>query len=280
MLQVLAAAALWAVSGVVARGLFQRSVDPVHLVQVRMIVGGAALVPLILARRTGSLPRGTLPGVAAYALGLAAVQLTYFEAVAEAGVATAIFLQYTSPLMVSAWEAVRTRRVPPPALSAALFAATAGSALLVLSGRSASVSPAGLAWGIGAAVTMAVSTLIAGRMRRRGVAATALLGYGLLAGSLVFVPVRAPWTALATVAPADVPYFLYVAVFATAVPFTLYAAALAVLPGGVAMLLAMLEPVAAAALAWVALGERLSAVQLAGGALILAAITLATRAER
>lgn len=276
----LSAAVLWAVSGVVARSLFQRAVDPVHLVQVRMVLGGLALLPLVLRRGAAIPPLRALPGLAAYALGLTAVQLTYFEAVAAAGVATAIFLQYTSPLIVSAWEAVRARRVPSPSLCAALLAGTAGSALLVLPARSGALSPAGLAWGVASAVAMAANTVLAGRQRRRGVGATPLLAFGLLAGSLLFLPVRTPWSALAAIPRPDLPYFLYVAVFATAVPFTLYAAALAVLPGSVAMLLAMLEPVCAATLAWVALGDALSGVQLAGGAFILVAVALAARAER
>jgi drug/metabolite transporter (DMT)-like permease len=99
-------------------------------------------------------------------------------------------------------------------------------------------------------------------------------------GSFAFAPLRAPWTALAMVSAANWPYFAYIAIFATAVPFTLYAAALVALPGSVAMLLAMLEPVLAAGLAWAVLGEALSPVQLAGGALILAAIALTARTHQ
>ncbi|GEJ59427.1 DMT family transporter [Anaeromyxobacter diazotrophicus] len=281
VLQVLTAAALWGVNGVVARALFQRAVDPGHLVQVRMLVGGLALVPLALARGVapGAFAPRRLPALALYALLLAAVQLTYFQAIAAAGVAVAIFLQYTAPLLVAAFEAVRARRLPSPLVAAALATASAGSALLVLPGGGVRVPAAGLAWGLGAAFAFASATVTAGELRRGGLGAIPLLAVGLTLGSLVFVPVRTPWQALASIPPADVPYFLYVALLASALPFTLYAAALAVLPGSVAMLLAMLEPVLAAALAWVALGEALSPLQLAGGALILGAIALAARVK-
>jgi drug/metabolite transporter (DMT)-like permease len=275
--KVLAAATLWAVNGVVARGLFQRAVDPGHLVQVRMVVGGLALLGVAVARGTGHVPRAALPMVGVYAVTLAAVQLTYFEAIASTGVATAIFLQYTSPLVVAAWESARARRLPPPALLSAMAMASVGSALLVLPARSGAVSVAGLAWGLSSSLAMAAATLVAVDLRRRGVRSIPLLAYGLVLGSLMFVPIRWPWTALATIPPADVPYFLYVAILATAVPFTLYASALARLSGSVAMLLAMLEPVLAAALAWIALGESLSPAQLAGGVFILAAIAVAAR---
>jgi len=279
--QVLAAAALWGVNGVVARALFKRAVDPSHLVQVRMLVGGLALLPLALTRRGGAstiLPR-QLPGIALYALLLAAVQLSYFQAIAAAGVAVAIFLQYTAPLLVAAFEAVRARRLPSPRIAAALATATAGSALLVLPGGGVRVPAAGLLWGIGASFAFASATLTAGELRRGGLGATPLLALGLTLGSLAFIPLRTPWQALATIPAADLPYFVYVAVLATALPFTLYATALSALPGSVALLLAMLEPVLAAALAWVTLGEALSAAQLAGGALILGAIAIAARAQ-
>lgn len=275
--QVLLAAALWGVNGVVAQGLFRRAVDPSHLVQVRMLVGGLALLPLAL--RVARPPPRLWPGLAAYSALLAAVQLTYFEAIAASSVAVAIFLQYTAPLLVAAWEAARARRLPPWPLRIALGVAVAGSALLVLPGGGARVPPAGLAWGMAAALAFATATVVAGALRRRGVGATPLLAYGLVLGSLAFVPVRTPWGALAGVPPGGWPYFLYVAILATAVPFTLYASALAWLRGSVAMLLAMLEPVLAAALAWVALGEALAPLQLAGGALILFAIALAARAR-
>lgn len=275
----LGAATLWGVSGVVARSLFQRSVDPTHLVQVRMLLGGLALLPVAFARHGGGLSARSLPSMAVYALVLTAVQLTYFEAIAAAGVAVAMFLQYTSPFLVAAWESARSRRLPSGTTLAAMSLAVAGSASLVLPGSGAHVPLRGFVWGIGSALSFAGATVVAGGLRRSGVPATTLLATGLAAGSLAFVPLRTPWRALATIAAPDWPYFIYVAIFATAVPFTLYASALATISGSVAMLLAMLEPVLGAALAWIALGEALAPVQLLGGALILAAIALAARAS-
>ena len=63
VVKVLAAAALWGISGVVARSLFQRAVDPSHLVQIRMMVGGAALLPLLAWRRSLAVPRQLWPAL-------------------------------------------------------------------------------------------------------------------------------------------------------------------------------------------------------------------------
>jgi len=278
VLAVLGAASLWGISGVVARSLFNRAVDPAHLVQFRMLVGGAALLPVALWRGGARVPPRLWPLMAGYAVMLTIVQFTYFKAVQLAGVAVAIFLQYTAPLLVAAWEAARSRSWPARPVSLALAAATAGSGLLVLPGGPLHVPAAGFAFGLASAFGMAGGTVAAGALRRRGMGATPLIAHGLLIGSLAFWPVRAPWVALATVP--DWPYFVYIAVFATAVPFALYVSALRLLSGSVTILLAMLEPVLAAGLAWVALGEGLSAVQLAGGALILGGVALAAVGAR
>lgn len=279
VLQVIAAATLWGVSGVVARALFNRAVEPAHLVQVRMTLGGLALLPLAF-RRGPWLPRASLPYAALYALALAAVQLTYFQAIAFAGVAVAVFLQYTSPLLVAAWEAVRERRLPPRPVQLALLAAICGSALLVLPGGALRIPLEGFLWGAASSVAMAVDTVFAGAAQRRGARAIPMLAWSLLLGALLFVPYRLPWTALAAIPGRDWPFFVYIAILATAVPFGLYAAALGRLRGSVVMLIAMLEPVLGAALAWVALGEALSGAQLAGGALILGGIALAVVGAR
>lgn len=273
-LQVLGAAVLWAVSGVVARVLFQRDVEPALLVQVRLTLGGLALLPLALRGATGMGSR-SLPWVAGYAVAVTLLQLTYFEAIALLGVAVAVFLQYTAPLLVAAWEAARERRLPPRPVMLALALATGGSALLVLPGGSVRLPPVGLAWGLGAAVAMAAGTVVAAGAQRRGARPLPLLSFGMLAGSLFFAPLRAPWTALAAVPAGDWPFFLFISLFATALPFALYVAAVGRLRGSLAMLIAMLEPVLAAALAWAALGEALSAAQLCGAALILGGIGVA-----
>lgn len=277
--QVIAAATLWGISGVVARSLFNRDVEPAHLVQVRMTLGGLLLLPLAF-RRGPWLPRASLPYAALYAVALAAVQLTYFQAIAAAGVAVAVFLQYTSPLLVAAWEAVRERRLPPRPVLLALGAASAGSALLVLPGGGLRVPLAGFLWGAAASVAMAVDTVLAASARRRGAGAVPLLAWSLVFGAVLFVPYRSPWSALAAIPGPDWPFFVYIALLATAVPFALYVAALGRLRGSVVMLLAMLEPVLGAALAWAVLGEALSGPQLAGGALILTGIALAVAGAR
>jgi len=261
-----------------ARKLFRGEVDPLHLVQFRMLVGGGLLLAMAAFRRELAFPRAALPSLVLYAVALAGVQATYFLAIRSAGVATAIFLQYTAPLLLAGFEAVRQRRLPPRPLLLALGAATAGSALLVLPGGTLRVPVAGFALGLASAVCFAVDTHVAAGLRRQGVLALPLLAYGLAIGSCALLPLRSPLAALTAVPRGALPFFLFIAVFATAIPFAFYVAALKHLPGSVALLLAMLEPVLAALLAWALLGETLSLAQLGGGALNLGGLGLAAKA--
>ena len=72
---------------------------------------------------------------------------------------------------------------------------------------------------------------------------------------------------------------LWVIVLGTIVPFALIVSALRHLPATRVGIVAMLEPIAAALVAWGWLGEDLNAAQLAGGAIVLAAIGLAQTAR-
>jgi drug/metabolite transporter (DMT)-like permease len=67
----------------------------------------------------------------------------------------------------------------------------------------------------------------------------------------------------------------WVVVLGTLVPYALYLAALRHVPPTTAGIVGMSEPVAGAAVAWVWLGQALSAVQITGGAIVLAGVALA-----
>lgn len=272
-LSILLSASLWAVNGVVAKGLFNRALDPALVVQVRMTLAGLLVLPFALRAGQGRFPLRRWPLVLAYAAALAGVQITYFQAIAVAGVATAIFLQYTAPVLVAAYEALRERRMPSPLLLAALAGAMAGSALLVLGSEAGlAIGGAAVTWGLLASMAMAAGTLLGGTAQRRGFGAAPLLAAGLLLGSLAFLPLRSPWAAVAGIERGDWPYLGYIVVFATALPFFLYVRALSRLRGSVAIVLAMLEPALAAVLAWIVLGEKLQPLQIAGALLILGAV--------
>jgi drug/metabolite transporter (DMT)-like permease len=70
----------------------------------------------------------------------------------------------------------------------------------------------------------------------------------------------------------------WVVVLGTLVPYALYLGALRHIPPTTAGIVGMSEPVAGAAIAWAWLGQALTAVQITGGAIVLAGVALAQQA--
>ena len=76
----------------------------------------------------------------------------------------------------------------------------------------------------------------------------------------------------------DAPVWLllaYIVVLGTVVPFILLVSALHHVPATGVTIVAMLEPVLAAIVAWIWLGEELAAVQIVGGLIVLVGVILA-----
>ncbi|MGH7267816.1 MAG: EamA family transporter, partial [Candidatus Rokuibacteriota bacterium] len=152
----------------------------------------------------------------------------------------------------------------------------AGAALVVRAYEPAAVRLDAV--GIGAAVVCALGFAFYSMWGKRvgpRMSAWTILTYSLAAAAVFWVPLAPPWRVLAAPHPPGVWIALaVVVVFGTLVPFSLYLAGLARLSAAHASVTATLEPVVAAAVAYVALGERLEPLQLAGGAVVLGSITL------
>jgi len=271
------AALFWALSGIVAKFLFSsRPITPLLLVQFRLLSAFVILLVLMAAAAPNELRtrRVDLPFFLIYgSLGMGMVQLTYFTAISEGSVSTAIFLQYLAPLFTALYTVVLLRQRPPAGLAVNLALATAGSGLLLLGGTEGmATSSLGLIAGIGAAVFLSFYTVYGARGVGIYPARTVLL-YTLGVGSLFLVPLARPWVAIQLGwGVADWLFLAYMGVFGTLIPFGLFLTGLRRVAPVQATLTAMLEPVLATAGAWLLLGEALTWLQASGGVLIVLAI--------
>jgi drug/metabolite transporter (DMT)-like permease len=202
----------------------------------------------------------------------------YYLTISLADVATAIFLQYTAPALVVAYTAVVHReRLTAPQM-ACLIGALAGGYLLVVGPRGLAVSPEAVASGIASALGFA-GWILMGRSRGRTVGPWHMLFYGLLTGSVLWSLYVPPWRAYLTpLAPAEWSLLLFIVVFATVTPFALFLYGLRFLDSRSASLTATIEPVVAAAVAALLLGEALAGREAAGALLILASVVALQRA--
>jgi drug/metabolite transporter (DMT)-like permease len=289
------AAALWAVNGVVSKVILASGISSLRLAQVRTTGALVGLVLILLATAPGRLRvrARELPYLAAFGVcGLAFVQWFYFLAIHRLEIGIALLIQYMAPLLVALWaryvlhEPVRRR------IWLALAFALGGLALIVNVSRGGTLSTAGVIFSLLAALTYALYILLAEHaLSGRDPVSLLAWGFGFAA---IFWAVISPWwsfpahrvgtdvSLLGNVADSHLPVWAlmtWMIVLGTIAPFLLLVNALRHLPATRVGIIAMLEPVVATAIAWAWLGESLATVQLAGAAVVLAAIVLAQTAR-
>ena len=264
---------LWGSIGVVVRLLQDSGLPTLSIAFWRLVCACVVLVPL-LARL------GTLRGIpwrsrrlAAVSVGSLVFQLLFFVAVRDAGVAVATLVALgLAPVALAVAEAVRDRVVPDARALAVLGCALAGLALVTGSGGTAGPRPLlGLVAAIGSGLAYAASTAVSGPLSTR-LGPLAITFASSLIGAVLLAPVAIVTRASLPRTPTSVAGVIWLGVIATVVAYGLFYTGLRTTPGSVAMILTLLEPVTAVGLAAVLLGERLTAANVLGGALLVAAV--------
>ncbi len=279
-LLVLLAASLWATIGVIYSHLAgSRGLPPLAVAAARAGLGGLLLLAGLAAlHRPWLRIRGRALAVTlAYGvLGIAVFYATYVYAVVSAGVAVASVLLYTAPAWVAlfAWRFLGEKLSPTHL--AALGLTIAGAALVagLSPGSGPRLGAAGIFWGLAAGLTYAVWSLF-NSIGVRYTSPWTFQCYGMLSGAAALLLVQ-PLAPLAAAAgdPAAIAWLALLAAGPTVGASVAYASGVRLVPVSVASLIATLEPVIAALLAWLLLGETLNPLQMAGGALILLAVWL------
>jgi drug/metabolite transporter (DMT)-like permease len=277
----LASAVAFGGSGVAAKPLIQAGLDPLDVVWLR--VTGAALVMLPLAVRHRTLLRRRPALLAGFGLlAVAGVQACYFAALSRIPVGVALLIEYLAPALVLGWVRVVQRRPVTRAAVIGVVLAVGGLACVVEVWSGLSFDALGLTLALGAACCQVGYFVLSDQGSEAGDEAPDPLGviaYGLLVGAAVLTVVARPWgmhwSVLAgtahmngTSVPA-VALLAWIVLIATVLAYVTGVVSVRRLSPQVAGVVACLEAVIATVLAWVLLGEHLSAPQIAGGAVVL-----------
>lgn len=274
-------------SGVAAKPLIEAGLDPLHVVWLR--VAGAALVMLPVAwRHRGLLLRRPALLLGFGLLAVAGVQACYFAAISRIPVGVALLVEYLAPALVLGWVRFVQRRPVTRAAAVGVVLAVGGLACVVEVWAGLSFDAVGLLLALGAACCQVGYFVLSDQGSDAGDEAPAPLGviaYGLLIGAVVLTVVARPWgmdwSVLAGNARMDgtaVPAWALIAwivLVATVVAYVTGVLSVRRLSPQVAGVVACLEAVIATVLAWVMLGEHLSAPQIIGGAVVLAGAFIA-----
>jgi drug/metabolite transporter (DMT)-like permease len=255
---------------------YDAGVEVGDLLLIRFALAAALL--LAVASATGALRglsrRAVLTGLAMGAVGYAAQSGLFFGALERMDASLLALILYVYPALVLAGAVALGRERATGRRIAALVVALAGVALVLAGAASGGVDALGAAMGFGAALVYTVYILVGDRV---GVgiplvALVALVCVGATCTFAVATVVRGGmelgfaadgWAAIAGI----------VLVSTVGAILTFFAGLARVGPSA-ASILSTLEPVVTVALAAAAFGESLSALQLAGGALVLSAVVV------
>ncbi|GAA1376984.1 EamA family transporter [Streptomyces beijiangensis] len=267
-------------SGVAAKPLIEAGLDPLHVVWLR--VTGAALVMLPVAWRHRDLVLRRPVLLAGFGLlAVAGVQACYFAAISRIPVGVALLVEYLAPALVLGWVRFVQRRPVTRAAAVGVVLAVGGLACVVEVWSGLSFDVVGLLLALGAACCQ-VGYFVLSDQGSDGEDAADPLGviaYGLLFGAVLLTVVARPWGmdwqvlgGNAGMNGTQVPAWLllgWIVLIATVVAYVTGVVSVRMLSPQVAGVVACLEAVIATVLAWVLLGEHLSAPQIFGGGVVL-----------
>jgi drug/metabolite transporter (DMT)-like permease len=255
---------------------YDEGVEVGDLLLVRFSLAAAALLAVAWARGAlrGLGLRGALAPLAMGAVGYATQSGLFFSALERMDASLLALVLYTYPLLVCVGAVALGRERLSARRFGALLVASAGVALVLAGAASGTFDTLGTAMGFGAALAYTAYILLGDRLVT-GVpvlALTALVCTGAAGTFLLAALVRGgPELGFGA---AGYGWIAAIALVSTVGAILTFFAGLARVGPSAAAILSIFEPVVTVALAAAAFGESLAPVQLAGGALVLAAVVV------
>jgi drug/metabolite transporter (DMT)-like permease len=218
--------------------------------------------------------RVVLTGLGLGAAGYSLQSGLYFAAIERLDVSMVALLLYTYPAFVTVAALLLGRATPTPRTWVALAIASAGLVLVLLAAGTGAFDLAGALFSLAASLTyttyILVSDRIMGEIEPLALAMLVLAGatvtfatVGLVSGTLDLALSGEAWL-----------WLVMIVLVSTVLAVSAFFAGLRRVGPSEAAILSTFEPPVTVALAYLALGERLTVAQLCGGAMVLAAVVL------
>ena len=278
----------WGFSGNCGQYLFNvHGVDPQWLTVIRMITAGLITVGIVAARDKQKLidcaknKHDRIMMLVYGVFGLLLSQYTYLEAINATNAGTATVLQYIGPVLVMVLVCFSGRRLPKRHEALSIVLGIVGTFLLATHGNPNTVviNPAGLFWGLFAACTLVLYTLLPKSIAPK-YGAFMTTGLGTLIGGIAFFIIVHPWPLTV-----DLPLSGWLAVagmiiVGTVIAYPLYVQGVNDVGPVKASMLASVEPVSAAVISAVWLKSEFEAMDIVGFVCIITTVFLLAKPER
>jgi drug/metabolite transporter (DMT)-like permease len=258
-----------------AKLAYQHGAGTASLLTLRFLLAGAVLWLIVALRRRPFPDRRTvLAGAGLGVFGYSVQAGCYFAALRHLDASLTALLLYTYPAMVFVGAVALGRERASVVKIGALGLAAVGLALVLLGGGAGALNATGVALAVGAALAYTTYILVADTVVSGAdpfaLAAVVATGacvsvgaYSVLSGNLDVRMDGVAWIALVALA-----------LVSTVLAMTTFFYGLARVGQSTASIVSAVEPAWTVALAALCFGERLGAVQILGGALVLAAVVL------
>ena len=275
------AACLWGVSGAAGQYLFNfTGITPEWLVATRTLVVGILMLSFIQMTRGGVFEIWTnnedRKGILIFTLGgMLFMQYGNFAAIKYCNAATATVLQYTAPIMIVVYLAVRNRKLPTLVECIAVAGCLIGTVLLATHGdmKNLSLSPQALFWCLLSAVALAFYTVYPTRLLMK-YDTMLLIGWSMMIGSVVMHFVHPSWEYAANWDLAGIACMVFIVFFGTMTPYLLFLNGVKYIGPTKSSLYASAEPLASTIVSVVWLKVGLELMDYIGFVFIVAAVLM------
>jgi DME family drug/metabolite transporter len=271
---VLAAAVLWGTTGT-AQAFAPAGFDPLVIGALRLLVGGIALMLLAVGRRElGRLRDWQFWPTLLAAIFTAGYQLCFFAAVAKTGVAVGTVVGIGSAPIAGGLLGLlfRGEKLSRRWLLATALA-IAGCSLLSLASGEVAVDLWGILLAVGAGVFYAAFTLVLKGLLEKH-SSIAVIAVVFCLGALLLAPLLLQSNIAWLLQPRAIAVALHLGLAATALAYLLFARGLQRAQVSTAVTLSLAEPMTAATLGILVLGEQLNVQAFCGIALIFGGLML------
>jgi drug/metabolite transporter (DMT)-like permease len=283
----LLSAAAFGTSGTFGTSLIGAGWSPVAAVVARVSIAALVLtIPALLQLRGrwASLRRHAWRTTGFGLVGVAACQVCYFNALERMPVGIALLLEYLGVVMIVVWLWLRHGQRPRPLTVTGGVAALGGLALMLNLTGAGGISVTGVIWGLLAAVSLAVYFFLSASVSGEPLPPVVMTWGSMIVGAVALALAGLTGLMPMRFSGAEVTLFgdrvswvvsvLGLSVIAAALAYVAGIGAARRLGAKLASFVAMAEILFAVLFAWVLLGQVPTAMQFAGGALILGGVVL------
>lgn len=278
-LVVLLGAILWGTTGT-AQTFMPQTIHPLAVGASRLAVGGFSLLVILLIMRKIDFRNWPWKSTLYAAISMAIFQYLFFSSVRLTGVAIGTVVTIGSaPVFSGIIEWLLVKRRPTRVWIMATVLAIIGCALLFLNKDGIVVNPVGIAMSLGAGLLFAFYTLVNKDVLDK-VDAVPAVAVIFSMSAIMLMPFLFLFETEGLMTGRGISVMLYLGIVTTSVAYILFSAGLKRIPSSSAVTLALAEPLTAAILSVIVVGERLNGTSWMGIAMLLGGILVLTLSGR